>query len=271
MASLTIELYSNCLHRSTSFKMVIPTDRRKDTFPPMPENPLLNRPMKTLFLLHGYSGKGDCWVPEYLADKFNFAVVCPTGENGFWLNGLSTGHDFQSFVGEELIEFVRNTFGIAKTREDTYIMGMSMGGFGALHTALAYPDVFSKAVPLSSALIHHEVAEMKPGTGNPIANYDYYRECFGEPTELLASEKNPETLVKKILDSNGKLKMPEIYMACGTEDFLLEPNRAMHKFLEDNKVPHTYWEDSGFHDMMFWNKCVEKFIPIIMEKLVFFD
>lgn len=263
MASLTIELYSNCLNRHTSFKMVIPTDVHKGDFPPRPKNPRMERPMKTLFLLHGYTGKGDNWVPDYLAEKYNFAIVCPTGENSFWLNGLSSGHAFQSFVGEELVEFVRNTFGLAKNREDTYIMGMSMGGFGALHTALAYPDVFSKTAPLSSAFIHHEVAGMQPGQGNAVANYDYYRECFGEPSKLLESENNPEVLVKKIL-AEGK-PMPEIFMAVGTEDFLLEPNRAMHKFLEEQKVPHTYLEWAGNHDMKFWSECVQKFIPLMMD------
>lgn len=262
MASFNIELYSNCLRRATSLKMVIPTDKNMG-IPNVMDNPYLKRPMKIVFLLHGYTGKGDCWIPDWLADKYNFAVICPTGENGFWLNGLSTGHAFQSFVGEELVEFVRKTFGLATKREDTYIMGMSMGGFGALHTALAYPDVFSKAAPLSSAFIHHEVANMKPGDSNPVANYDYYRECFGEPGKLLESENNPETLVKKII-KEGK-KMPEIFMAVGTEDFLLEPNRAMHKFLEDQKVAHTYLEWGGMHDMKFWNECVEKFIPMMME------
>lgn len=262
MAHFNIELNSNCLRRATSFKMVIPNDPRPD-FPPVEKTPQQKRPMKTLFLLHGYTGKGDCWVPEWLCDKYNFAVVCPSGENGFWLNGLSTGHAYQSFVAEELVDYVRKTFGLAKTPEDTYVMGMSMGGFGALHFALAYPEIFGKCAPLSSALIHNEVAKMKPGEGNPVANYDYYRECFGEPSKLGESENNPEVLVKKLL-KEGK-KFPEIYMACGTEDFLIEPNRAMHKFLEENGVKHTYWEDKGIHDMPFWNKCVEKFIPIMFE------
>lgn len=263
MASLNIELYSNCLRRATSLKMVIPTDPRIDVFSPDKIKEKTERPMKTIFLLHGYTGKGDCWIPEYLAEKYNFAIVCPTGENGFWLNGISTGHEFQSFLGEELIQFVRKTFGIAKNREDTFVMGLSMGGFGALHTALAYPDVFSKAIPLSAALIHHEVAGMKPGQGNPIANYEYYRECFGEPDKLLESENNPEVLVKKIL-TEGK-QMPEIFMAIGTEDFLLEPNRAMHKFLDEQGVKHTYLEWPGNHDMKFWGEAVQKFIPMIME------
>ena len=255
MADLTIELRSQCLCRATSFKMVIPTDL---------EDPQPGQEMRTVFLLHGYTGKGDNWIQEDLIEKYHFAVVCPTGENGFWLNGLSTGHAWQSFVGEELVSFVRRTFGLAMHRESTYVCGLSMGGFGALHTALAYPEVFGKAIALSSALIHKEVAAMKPGQSNPVANYEYYRECFGEPEKLMASENAPETLVKKILASQGALPMPEIYMACGTEDFLLQPNREMHDFLESQSVAHTYLEWPGNHDMKFWHEGLRKFIPEVM-------
>ena len=52
-------------------------------------------------------------------------------------------------------------------------------------------------------------------------------------------------------------------MACGTEDFLLEPNRAFHKFLEEQNVKHTYCESSGIHDMKFWQEYAEKFIPLM--------
>jgi len=209
--------------------------------------------------LHGFTGDAGNWIPEYLSDKYNFAVVCPSGENSFWLDGISSGHQFCTFLGEELIRFIRKTFNLAESREETYIMGMSMGGFGAIHTALAYPDVFGKAAGLSSALIVHEVAGMTEGHGNGMANYEYYRECFGDPSKVLDSENNPETLVRK-LKEKGKA-LPEILMSCGTEDFLLENNREFHKFLLEEKVEHIYEEDSGNHDMMFWNKYVEKFIP----------
>lgn len=255
MAFLNIEMKSECLQRHTSFKAVIPTD--------MPD-PAPGKEMKTVFLLHGYTGKGDCWIPDELIEKYHFAVICPTGENSFWLNGLSTGHAFQSFIGEELVSFVRRTFGLAMHRENTFLCGLSMGGFGSLHTALAYPEVFGKAIALSSALIQREVAEMKPETGNRIANYDYYRECFGEPEKVMESENAPETLVRKILASGGKLPMPDIYMACGTEDFLIRNNREMHQFLEENGVPHTYLEWAGNHDMKFWQEGLQKFIPEIM-------
>lgn len=239
--------------------MFIPNDKRDDN--QFSENEYSKRKMKTLFLLHGYTGDAWNWVPEHLAEKYNFAIVIPSGENAFWLDGISTGHQYCKYVGEELIDYVRKTFGLAQKREDTYIMGFSMGGFGALHTALYYPDVFSKTAGLSSALIVHEVAGMTDGKGNDVANYEYYRECFGEPSELLESRNNPETLVR-LIKSEGK-EMPEIFISCGTEDFLIENNRQFHNFLESEGVKHIYDEESGIHDMVFWSKCVDKYIPMM--------
>ena len=257
MSNATIRFYSNCLRRSTTFQMYLPYDERQG-FPVDKKDQPKEKP-KTLFLLHGFTGDAGNWIPEYLSDKYNFAVVCPSGENSFWLDGISSGHEFCKFLGEELIGFVRKAFHLAENKDETYIMGMSMGGFGALHTALYYPDVFGKAAGLSSALIVHEVAGMTEGKGNEVANYEFYRECFGDPSKVLESDNNPETLVKK-LKAAGK-PLPEILMCCGTEDFLLENNRQFHQFLVDEGIDHTYEEDAGNHDMFFWNKYVEIFIP----------
>jgi len=256
MSQLTVKYFSKCLVRPYSFNMVLPNDYINE------ENEYSKRPTKVIFLLHGWTGDAGNWIPEQLADKYNFAIVIPNGENAFWLNGLSTGHKFQSLLGEEIISYVQRQFGLAKKREDTYIMGLSMGGFGSLHTAFAYPEIFGTAIALSSALIVDQVATMKPGDENPVANYEYYRECFGEPSKLLESLNNPEFQVKTLL--KNKTTLPKIVMACGTEDFLIEPNRKFHNFLEENKVEHTYWEASGTHDMAFWGKCVEKFIPELL-------
>ena len=275
MAQFSIHFYSNVLHRNTTFQMVIPNDKRSDGFPPAPEQVQLQKKMKTLFLLHGYTGDAGNWVPEWLCEQYNFAIVIPSGENSFWLDAEATGHQFATFVGRELVDYVRRTFGLAMSREDTYLMGFSMGGFGALHTAFQFPEIFGKTAALSSALIHHEVAEMKPGGGkdgkggNDVANYAYYRECFGEPSKVLESDANPETLVKKIkagtlkTSDGSKAVMPEIFMACGTEDFLLEPNRAFHAFLEEEGVKHVYMESKGIHDMNFWQEYAAKFVPMM--------
>lgn len=256
MAYFRIDFFSNALRRETSFEMFIPNDSREDI--PKEASVYDKRKMKTLFLLHGYTGKAGNWVSQEQAQKYNFAIVMPSVENSFYLNGLSTGHAFQTYVGEELVEYVRKTFGLAEKAEDTYVLGLSMGGFGALHTAFAYPQTFGKTGAMSSALIMHEIAKMKAGEDNGVANYEYYRECFGDLEHVLESDNNPEQLVRKL--KNDAKKIPEIYMCCGTEDFLLEPNRAFDQYLTNLGVEHIYKEGPGIHDMKFWSEYAEKIV-----------
>ena len=250
-------MFANALRRYTAFEMFLPNDLRNDQ--QREENEFTKRPMKTLFLLHGYTGDAGNWVPEYLAEQYNFAIVIPNGENAFWLDGQSTGHKFCTFLGEELPDYVSKTFGLTIDRENAGIMGLSMGGFGALHTALAYPERFGKIGAMSSALIVHEVATMTDGHGNDMGNNSYYRECFGDPAAVLQSDNNPETLVDRILEKKGN--MPEIYLCCGTKDFLLENNRAFHQFLVSRNVDHLYYETEGDHNMDFWDEYTRKIIP----------
>ena len=136
MSQIDIRFFSHSLNRHTSFKMYIPDDKRNYGGVYDKQN------MKTLFILHGYTQDGNNWIPEYISEKYNFAVVIPHGENSFWLDGLSTGHKYCTYVGEELIDYIRNTFGLAQTAEDTAIMGYSMGGFGAVsYTHLTLPTI----------------------------------------------------------------------------------------------------------------------------------
>lgn len=253
MARITVRYASEALKRRVHFEMYLPNDKAGKK----------EGKIRTLFLLHGYTGDAQLWVPEELAEKYGIAVVAPNGENGFWLDGCSTGHRYGTFVGEELIEYIRRTFGLAMNAEETCIMGFSMGGFGALHTALAYPEHFGKVAAMSSALIIHEIAHMKPGEENDVANYDYYHECFGDLSVVEDGNNNPEVLAKQLKEAGKKL--PEIFMCCGAEDFLLEENRTFHRYLDSIEVPHTYLESKGEHNMVFWNEYTEKFIKMMFE------
>lgn len=254
MAHLTIEYYSEALCRPVTFRMILPGDR--------PHPDAVKRPTRTLLLLHGYTGAAENWVPEYLTEKYNFAIVMPSGENSFWLDREATGSKFCTFVGQELIGCLRRTFSLATRREETYVMGLSMGGFGALHTGFAWPENFGKVCAMSPAMIVHDVAKMKPGDGTHLANYAYYRECFGDPEKVLESDANPETLVLRCL-AEGK-PLPEIHMCCGTEDFLLEGVRQTDQFLTAHGVPHIYFEAPGAHTMEFWQTHMMRMIEWMM-------
>lgn len=264
MAIAKFDVYSECLCRFTSFQVFLPND--------VPEmmtkgNPHYERTLKTLMLLHGYSGYSSDWRNSSgivnLANQYNLIVICPTGENSFYLDGKETGRKYATYVGEELLGYVRKTFGLSERAEDTFVGGLSMGGYGALHTALMYPQNYSAVFAFSSALIMHEVEKMKPGTGNATANYEYYKLMFGEPALLGSSVNNPEELVRRIKKNSGV--MPRIYMACGTEDPLLRENRDFRDFLIKENVPMTYREGPGTHNFAFWDAFLEPAIKWFLE------
>jgi putative tributyrin esterase len=255
MAFMQVDFFSNALMRTTSFNIILPND-----VSPMFADPKhYTRGMKTLFLLHGYCGNNKDWIlygnAMDIASKYNMAIVLPTGENSFYLDAKGTGKAYCRHVGEELVEYVRKTFGLSDKKEDTYIGGFSMGGFGAIHTALAYPNTFSKAIGLSSALIIHNIKGIKEEFKDTHADYDYYTSVFGDLSKLETSVNNPEYLILKLKE--GGQAIPKLYIACGTEDFLIKENRAFHEFLQKEKVDVEYIESPGVHDWVFWNKYLE--------------
>ena len=213
MATARFTFQSECLARTTDFFAILPNDMPEAA---VKDNPHYARPTKTLILLHGYTGHCMDWVygstVQELSGKYNIAVICPNGENSFYLDHPATGRKYATHVGRELVDYARKTFGLSGQRSDTAVGGLSMGGFGAIHTALQFNHTFGKCFALSSALITHEVAAMKPGSDNGMSNYEYYELMFGDPKKLLDSENNPETLVKKHLKS-GDL-MPKFFLAC---------------------------------------------------------
>lgn len=256
MAFSQFEFFSESLRRVVSFNILLPNDSPLEF---IKDNENYERGVKTLFLLHGYSGNNRDWILESkineFAIKYNIAVIFPNGDNSFYLDGKGMGSKYGTYVGKELVNYTRRVFGLSNKKEDTYIGGFSMGGFGAIHTALKYNETFSKAFALSSALIINEIKNKDENFSTPIADYYYYESTFGNLNELENSENNPEELIRR-LKSENKL-IPSIFMACGKEDFLIEPNRAFHKFLVDNDVNVYYQEDDGNHNWEFWNKYLE--------------
>ena len=261
MAVGTFDFFSDCLRRNTTFRIILPNeeDVREGS---------AKEHMKTLILLHGYCGGCNEWLwygnAVDMAQKYHLCIVLPTGENSFYLDGKETGRQYATYIGRELLQYVRKTFGLSERREDTFIGGFSMGGFGAIHTALQFADTFEAAIGLSSALIVHGINGMKPGEGNEVANYDYYKLMFGNLDSLEESNANPEKLVCELKERGEEL--PRFYLACGEQDFLLQPNRDFAAFLQAYGVDFCYFEGPGEHNFDYWNKHLEPGIQWILNK-----
>lgn len=266
MSTGKMRFYSACQNAQIEFTYILPND-----YPPMmtEQNPHFQRGTKTLYLLHGISGNELDWecngMAEDLALRYNLAIIMVTAGNNFYLDRAATGTKYGTFVGQEIVDFTRKTFGLSERREDTLIGGLSMGGFGAIHTAWAYPDTFGGVVALSSALIIHNIQGMKPGTSDMMANYEYYREVFGDLEKVEESENNPEVLFMKC-KAEGKA-IPALYMAIGQDDFLYDENQIMRKFLEEQGADFRYEEGPGIHDWNFWNKYITNGLEYILNEI----
>jgi len=264
MAFIQTSFYSQEIARVTSFLAVIPNDQAPAW---IENNPNYKRPMKSLYLLHGYTASQWEWLlnskVQDLALKYNIAIIMPSGDNHFYVDGKGTGNKYGRYTGIELVNYTRKLFGLSDRKEDTFIGGLSMGGFGAIRTGIKYSNTFGKLFALSSALIVNGIMNMPEGSSNEVADYDYYSYVFGNLDKLKESENNPEYLLR--LKKRNNEVIPGIYMACGTEDFLLNPNREFYEFLKSEQVEATYMESTGNHNFDFWNQYLEPAMTWLLE------
>lgn len=259
MALLNVEYKSLAIGRSIPFTAILPVDHvnyEKNI------NCSNKGPFKTLYLLNGLYGDCKEWLThtniKRLAERNNLAVIMPSGENSFYTDYPKTNRYYSKYIGEELVEITRNMFSLSSRREDTYIGGYSMGGFGALYNGLKYNNTFSKIVGLSSALILEEKFDK---TNNSIFKYnvEYVEECLGSLGTALNRDVNVSNLIKKLEETNEKI--PDLYIACASDDSLHEANLKFKNFLSNyDNIDFVYYEGTGGHDWDYWNQYLEDVI-----------
>jgi S-formylglutathione hydrolase FrmB len=247
MALLQVNYLSKALFRTVPLHVILPVDRfDADSDSYLNEN---GKSYKTLYLLHGLLGNYTDWVSQTRiqrwAEEKNLAVVMPSGDNAFYFKSRTPWNDYGSFIGEELVEVTRRMFPLSTKREDTYLAGLSMGGFGALRNAMVYSDTFSCVAGLSSAVhIFDDLAE----EGN--------NGMFDNKQKAALTDKNPRVAVEEMLSSNRPA--PKVYMSCGTKDDLMPANIAFRDFLKEKGLDVTWDEEDYGHDWEFWDSQIRK-------------
>lgn len=252
MASGRMEFHANSIMQHANFSFVIANDVPMEE---VEDQTHYERETYNLILLHGLTGTDTDWLyggpAQDIAIQYNMNVFMPTTGNSFYLDKGYAGADWGNFIGCELPEYIKKTFRIDMKRENTIIGGLSMGGYGALHTALAYPDVFRSCIALSSALIIHEYAMAEPKASD-VVPYKMMLEIFGDPKAVETTDKNPEVQYLELKKAGADI--PKIYLACGTEDSLIGHNRDFASFLKDQNADFIFEEGPGKHNWAFWNK-----------------
>lgn len=256
MALAEVNLFSPALMRTVPIYAIIPCDKMA-----MDGTREKVKPFKTLYLLHGIFGNYTDWVTGTRilrwASDHNLAVIMPSGDNKFYLWNRKTKEDYSKFI-KELVEITRDMFNLSDKREDTYIGGLSMGGYGSLINGLKYSDLFSRIIALSSAVEVHDPKNMPEVPEAYPFGRSYLEYIFGDEPDLMHSEKEPGVLAESLV-KKGK-ELPEIYLACGTEDDMYPANKKFGKKLEDLGYRVTWKDHKGGHDWDFWDWAIEDVI-----------
>ncbi|VDG22500.1 alpha/beta hydrolase [Lactiplantibacillus mudanjiangensis] len=260
MAIIRINFMAQTLNRTVPLIVCLPTDKSYAPWQTEQRDP--NKPFKTLYLLHGILGSEVDWLAgsriQQWSDERNLAVVMPAGENSFYLDHEWTGDYYSQFIGRELVEFTRRTFPLSHERSDTYIGGLSMGGYGALYNGLTYHETFGAIVALSAGL--NVQSGMDKITKNPRwfgETAAFLHSAFGpDLDQVVKSTANPKVLIDQLLAE--KVTMPDIFMAIGDRDELKSVNDDFDQFLTNKGIEHVYHVDSGNHEWDFWNRYLLK-------------
>lgn len=259
MAVIQLNYVSNALQRTVPVQVILPVDKlTPDGKLPAPKK------FKTLYLLHGYLGNYTDWLSgtriQRWAEERDLAVVMPSGDNSFYVDRPATGNCYGKFISQELVEVTRRMFPLSHRREDTYIGGLSMGGYGALRNGLANPKTFGAVISLSGAspiFGDPKMLEKQPQDADAIA---FGTAVFGPMPQALYSEHNLWVLIQKLAKKLPASRWPRLYIACGTEDGLLPVNRLLHDCLEKNGILVTYREAPGNHNWDFWDDQIKQVI-----------
>lgn len=211
-----------------------------------------------VYLLHGGSGRFSDWLiktpdkmlVQGLADQYNVIIVTPEGEelSGYIDSPVQKDNQFETYITKEVIEKIDNTYRTIRDRKGRVITGLSMGGHGALYLSARHPDLYCAAGSMSGALdLNRTNWKISPEVDKQMApRFERILGPVGTNPDYYAA--NSVVNMADKLKSNG---LPLI-IDCGVDDFLIEPNRELHRRLVYNKTPHEYSEYPGAHTWEYW-------------------
>lgn len=248
MVLMDISFDSKVLNRSVPMKAVLPLDGAATA----------TKPLKALYLLHGLNGSERDYLTftrvALWARERGLALFFPAGENSFYVKKHATGEDYMRYIGQEIPDLTRRMFPLSPLRQDTFIGGLSMGGYGALNAGLLYPDTFGKVIAFSAALRPWQ-RELMPTSAYSVWRQELMRTLFGNA---------PEQWDTLSLAKSCRGPMPQIWMTCGTEDSLLPLNRQFARDMTALGIPLHYEERTGAHNWNFWNDNLPDALDFLM-------
>jgi putative tributyrin esterase len=247
MALIQCNFFSEVLGLNTSMTVILPQQTRTQIGM---NNMKFGDKHPTLYLLHGMSDDDSIWVRRTSIERYvaelGLAVVMPNVHLSFYTD-MAHGNRYWTYLNEELPEIARSFFPLSDAREDNFVAGLSMGGYGAMKLALRRPDQYAAAASLSGAL---DMTNTRFKEEHPLL----FEQIYGNQ-DIQGTDNDILSLLQKCDQTEG-LK-PLLYQCCGTEDFLYEDNQAFRKACAQTDLNLTYEEEPGTHEWGYWDAKIQ--------------
>lgn len=236
MALIRVEYFSKALEMNTSFQVFLPDEGELSE-------------AKVVYLLHGLTDNCTAWTRysscERYARERGVALVLPEVQRSFYIDGVY-GLNYFTYVSEELPRACHRMFGLSLDREKSYIMGLSMGGYGALKCALTYPDRYAGCGSFSGVT---DLAKYRNAPAVSLREREFtallgIAQEVGEENDLAALARKAENV-------------PPIYLSCGEQDRHYEANCAFAELLQERGIRHKYDHRTGDHTWAFWDQSIQ--------------
>ncbi|NLK99046.1 MAG: esterase family protein [Clostridiales bacterium] len=231
------------------------------------DNSMDIKPYKVLYLLHGGAGNAQDWTRftsiERYAEEHKIAVVMPeVGGSSFYAD-MVHGYKYYSYLTEELPMVLNCFLPLSDRREDRFVAGLSMGGYGAFKWAFDKPEYFSAAGNFSGfsfidEILSEDLAHLSKKDKQGISAL-----AWGSIDNLLETKSDTRYMVTNAVEN--KVDLPRLYAAIGTEDFSYEHGQRYLEFMRTNGVEVKYEEMPGAHDWNVWDQVVNRFIKWALE------
>jgi len=248
VAHLRCDFFSDVLGLSTSMTVLLP--QQTATQIGMAGHHSAG-PSPVLYLLHGLSDDDTIWLRRTSIERYvaplGLAVVMPQVHRSYYTDEAYGGR-YWTFLSEELPHLVDAFFRLSTDRRDTFVAGLSMGGYGAMKWALRQPHRFAAAASLSGVL---DVA----AAGNKVRPNDpqLFTRVFGDS----AVSGSPDDLfwLREQIEPDG---LPALWVGCGTEDPLYGQSVRFVEACAAAEVPVTTSFVAGGHTWDLWDAQIQQ-------------
>ena len=185
-------------------------------------------------------------------------VLLPDGGFGMWANWHDRTRRYEDWVVDELVPIVRERYHTAACPEHCHVVGVSMGGSGALRFALHRPDRFSTVAAISAPIFDAE-AYQDFATDRLYAIFIPSHRIFGPITRAKLQREDPYLRWTEPADTG----MRHVFLAWaeGDRPFITDTMRQFHQHLDAHGIEHTVVAGyPGDHNWQSWSPIVEQAI-----------